>query len=74
MAVPVTGLPELELSGRDRKLMANALVNGKRKQSNESEFKRAVKNCMNYRPRWDNVLNDGEKTKRASDGCSRFHA
>eukprot|EP00972_Heterocapsa_arctica_P098532 14542125-Heterocapsa_arctica.AAC.1 len=73
MAVPVTGLPEPEVSDRDRKLMANALVNGKRKQSAESEFKRAVKNCLNYRLRWDNVLNEHEKTQRAS-GCSRFHA
>eukprot|EP00972_Heterocapsa_arctica_P103282 15219152-Heterocapsa_arctica.AAC.1 len=74
MAVPVTGLPEPEVSERDRLLMANALVNGKRKQSTESEFKRSVKNCLNYRLKWDNFLIDEEKTQRAYDGCSRFHA
>eukprot|EP00972_Heterocapsa_arctica_P111317 16388791-Heterocapsa_arctica.AAC.1 len=53
--------------------MSDAVVNGRRKQSADSEFRRCVKATLNYRLKWDTKYDDAERTKRASDGCSRFH-
>eukprot|EP00972_Heterocapsa_arctica_P045986 6784971-Heterocapsa_arctica.AAC.1 len=51
-AVPVTGLPQPVPTARDLKKMSDAIVNGRRKQSAESEFKRCVKACLDYRLKW----------------------
>eukprot|EP00972_Heterocapsa_arctica_P104076 15337562-Heterocapsa_arctica.AAC.1 len=49
----VTGLSKPEPTERELKHMCNALVNGRRKQRAESEFKRSVKSCLNYRLKWN---------------------
>eukprot|EP00972_Heterocapsa_arctica_P001699 243396-Heterocapsa_arctica.AAC.1 len=72
-AVPVTGLSKPKPTERELKKMSDAVVNGRRKQSADSEFRRCVKACLNYRLKWDTVFEDDDKAQRASDGCSRFH-
>eukprot|EP00972_Heterocapsa_arctica_P079099 11661287-Heterocapsa_arctica.AAC.1 len=68
-AVPVTALPVPTV--REQKRMGDAY--GKRKQSADAEFRRCVKETLNYRLKWDTKFTDDQKRQRASDGCSRFH-
>eukprot|EP00972_Heterocapsa_arctica_P011863 1737311-Heterocapsa_arctica.AAC.1 len=53
--------------------MADAMINGQRKTSADAEFRRCVKNNLQYRGRWDNKFDVADRTQRAKDGCSRWH-
>eukprot|EP00972_Heterocapsa_arctica_P014073 2072421-Heterocapsa_arctica.AAC.1 len=53
--------------------MADAMINGQRKPSADAEFRRCVKDNLLYRMRWDTKFKVPHRTKRASDGCSRWY-
>eukprot|EP00972_Heterocapsa_arctica_P106106 15630332-Heterocapsa_arctica.AAC.1 len=67
-AVPLGGLPEP--TDRESKQMIDAMINGDRKTSADTEFRRNVKDNLLYRARCDNKFTVPERTQRASDGCS----
>eukprot|EP00972_Heterocapsa_arctica_P041352 6099775-Heterocapsa_arctica.AAC.1 len=67
MDVPLGGLPDLTKRGLEQIL--TAVVNGPRQTSADAEFRRKIKENLQYRIKWDGL--DREiKVQRAGDGCS----
>eukprot|EP00972_Heterocapsa_arctica_P065768 9708170-Heterocapsa_arctica.AAC.1 len=72
MPVPPGGLPA-EPTHRKKVKMFEAVRNGPVQQSAAAEFRRCVKDCLQWRESWTYKLTNKERSERAANGSSRFY-